>query len=376
MRVRFHEGIGAVSAADWNALLGADNPFLRHEFLQAMEASGSACPATGWTPRHLTLEDGKGRLLGAVPLYAKTHSFGEFVFDWLWADAWHRLGEAYYPKLVTGPPFSPVGGRRLLLAADDPALRARLAEALREAAAGQHCSGVHCLFPEPEELAALQRAGFLRRDDVQFHWHNRGYADFEDYLAGFTARRRKEVRRERRRVIAQGVHFETLTGRALDEATLDVVHDFHALTYARRGRTPYLNREFFSLLQQALPEAPVVFLARQGHRPAGMAYCLRGADTLYGRYWGGRGDIDCLHFEACYYQGIEYCIHEGLQRFEPGTQGEFKIRRGFEPVNVHSAHHFSHARLGAAVAEWLERERRAVAEYREEARDLLPFRAT
>lgn len=376
MRTRVHDGIHSIDRDAWNRLHGTGQPFLRHEFLAALEDSGAACPDTGWSPAHVTLES-DDELLAAMPLYAKSHSMGEFVFDWGWADAYARAGLEYYPKLVSMVPFSPVTGPRLLLApnaADPEHLRATLADAAVNLAAERGLSSVHWLFPAEDDLPLLTERGALRRDDVQYHWHNRGYAEFEDFLAGFTSKRRKAARRERRRVREQGITFRVLDGHALHEPWLDFVFQCYAMTYLERGRPPYLNRAFFRQIAQTLPDSVRVIAALEGESPIGMAFCLCDGEALYGRYWGSLKSVDCLHFETCYYQGIDLCIREGLQRFEPGTQGQFKLARGFEPTAVYSAHWIAHAGGREAIADFLRAERQAVAEYRDELGTHLPFR--
>lgn len=375
MRIRVHDGIRSINRDAWNRLSGTGQPFLRHEFLSALESSGSATPDTGWTPCHLTLES-DGDLLAAMPLYEKTHSMGEFVFDWGWADAYARAGLEYYPKLVSMVPFSPVTGPRLLTApaADAEALRGPLLEAALGLAEQRGRSSVHWLFPMHDELPRFAEHGGLQRDDVQYHWHNRGYADFDDFLATFTSKRRKAARRERRQVRGQGIRFRILDGHALDADWLDFIFHCYAMTYFERGRPPYLKREFFRRVADTLPDAVRVVAALEDSTPIAMAFCLRDAEALYGRYWGSLKAVDCLHFETCYYQGIDLCIREGLQRFEPGTQGQFKLARGFEPTPVHSAHCIAHADGREAIADFLRAERKAVASYRDELEAHLPFR--
>jgi len=361
-----------VDGAEWNALPGAQLPFLRHEFLLAMEESGCATPETGWEANHILLTGRDGRLCGALPLYLKSHSWGEFVFDIAWADAYHRAGLRYYPRLVSAVPFTPATGPRLL--ADDADVRASLVAAARRQMQALGVSSLHFLFPGERDRALLETTGLLPRLDCQFHWRNEDYASFEDFLASFKSEKRKKLRRERRRVSEAGIECRTLHGGDLDEATIDVVYRLHAMTFARYGHAPYLNRAFFDRIARTMPDALVVELASMHGDPVACAISLRGQDTLYGRYWGASGDFHSLHFELCYYRGIEYCIRERLGRFEPGTQGEHKLLRGFLPTPVWSMHEIADSRFGAAIGEWLERERAGRRTWLMQAATHLPFR--
>jgi uncharacterized protein len=372
VKARIARSLADVDAAEWNALPGADAPFLRHEFLLALESSGCATPATGWDARHVLLHSPDGRLAAALPLYLKTHSWGEFVFDFAWAEAYHRAGLRYYPRLVSAVPFTPATGPRLLAA--DAAGRAALLAAARSLGARLGASSLHVLFPSAEDRASLETAGLMPRLDCQFHWKNEGYSSFGDFLSCFTAEKRKKLRRERRRIVEAGIECRTLGGRELDEATLDVIFRLHAMTFARYGHAPYLNREFFGRLAATLPDALVVELASQGGEPVACAISLRGPGALYGRYWGASGDFHSLHFELCYYRGIEYCIRAGIPRFEPGTQGEHKLLRGFLPTPVWSLHEIADPRFAEAIGGWLARERAARYEWLREAALHLPFR--
>lgn len=376
MRTEILDSITGIAAQEWNRLAGQDTPFLRHEFLAALEQSGCATPATGWFPQHLLLRDEGGNLIGAMPLYRKMHSMGEFVFDWTWADAYRRAGLRYFPKLVTTVPFTPATGERLLCApgSDRPSIISALIKGALQHTAASGASSLHVLFPVPEEIEALRRHGLLIRKDCQFHWHNRGYVTFEDFLGEFTAEKRKKARRERRRVAEAGIVFRTLTGHEMQAGLWDAIMPLYARSFWRRGREPYLNERFFRAIAAQLPEKLVVILALQGSRPVGVAICFRSHDTLYGRYWGSAGDFHSLHFETCYYQGIEYCIAQGLRRFEPGTQGEHKISRGFVPTETWSAHWLSHPRFFAAVQDFVGRESAYVEEYMAAAAVHVPYR--
>jgi predicted N-acyltransferase len=366
--------IDAVAAADWNALSGAECPFLRHEFLAALEHSGCVGGDTGWIPAHLTLT-GHGRLLAAAPVYRKTHSWGEFVFDFGWAQAHERHDLPYYPKLLLAVPFSPVNAARLLLAPGLPAapLRDRLIGELMRRCAAEQISSAHALFVTDEELAALTAQGWLARSDVQFHWRNRGYTGFGDYLATFRSDKRKQIHRERRRIAEAGIHFLTLHGTDIEPAQLRFAFDVHERNFHRHGHQPYLNYACFEELARTLGDALMVKLACRGDVPVAAAVFLASHDALYGRYWGATGDFHSLHFETCYHQGIEYCIEHGIGRFEPGTQGEHKIVRGFEPVSTHSAHYIADPRFRAAIADFLQRERIAVQDYSAAAAAHVPF---
>lgn len=363
----------AVSAGDWNALVGDDHPFLRHEFLHALEASGSVSPATGWVPHHQTLWQGES-LVGVMPLYHKRHSFGEYVFDWAWADAWERAGGRYYPKALTAIPYTPAPGPRLALAAgvDPRAAREALASAWEEG----ELSSWHLLFAEQAEVAEWQstRPGLLARHGVQFQWRDRGYGDFDGFLAAMTSKRRKAIRRERRLVADQGLSLHRLEGEAIDAAALEHFYRCYEITYLERGRRGYLGLDFFRRLLATMPESLLLVQARLGERPVAAALYLQGAHTLYGRYWGSEVNADCLHFEACYYQGIEHCFERGLTAFDPGTQGEHKLTRGFEPRLLTSLHHIAHPRLRAAVARFCDEEREQVLAYRRAAESALPFK--
>jgi uncharacterized protein len=375
VQARFHDSIDAIGEAGWNALAG-DQPFLRYAFLAALERTGCVGPGTGWQPHHLTLKE-DSRLLAAVPLYLKEHSWGEFVFDFAWARAADLRGHAYYPKLVLAVPFTPATGPRVLCAgAADPARCCTEAlQAIAAHAREQALSSVHALFIDEVLREAAHAAGWLLRCDCHFQWHNHGFADFEDFLATFSADKRKKVHRERRRVAEQGIEFQTLQGGQLDAATLQLLYELHASTFMRHGHLPYLNPAFFQQLGQALGPQLIVKLARHGEQAVAAAIFLRSDTTLYGRYWGAVADYHSLHFECCYYQGIDYCIEHGLQHFEPGTQGEHKIARGFEPALTWSAHWLADSALRAAVARHLRQEAQAVRQYAAAAAAHVPFRA-
>jgi hypothetical protein len=374
IEARIVERIGDVAAAEWDALDASGNPFLRHAFLEALETSGCVGPDSGWHPRHLTLRDEAGRLVGATPLYLKDHSWGEFIFDWSWAQAYARAGLAYYPKLLSAVPFTPVTGPRLLVSESAPVgTHEALARALPAVAGEAGWSGAHVNFTTPGDQAALEGAGFLRRHDCRFLWRNRGYRDFEDFLDGFRSEKRKKARRERRRVAEAGIEFRTLPAAQVDGELWRTIFGFSERTFLRHGNAHYLNAGFLELVGQRMPEAVTVKVAELAGEAIAAALFFQGGSWLYGRYWGTSRAVDCLHFEACYYQGIEYCIEHGLAGFDPGTQGEHKLARGFEPTLTHSAHWLRHAGFAAAVARHLERERAAVDEYVAATAAHLPF---
>ena len=372
MPVQTLSSLAEIAPTRWDSLLGENpQPFVRHAFLAALEDSGSVGGRSGWRPRHQLFSDAKG-VIAALPVYRKTHSSGEYVFDWAWADACHRAGIEYYPKLLCAVPFSPVTGARLL---GDLQAAGRLLDHLTAGLVEQGQSSLHVNFTEADADAVFhERDGWLERLGCQFHWHNRGYRDFQDFLDGLTSRKRKQLRKEREQVAGQGIGFDRREGHQLTEAEWDFVYACYANTYHVRGQAPYLTRGFFSLLAERMPEAIRVVLARQGGRPVAMAFSLVDANGLYGRYWGCLAEFDRLHFETCFYQGIDQAIAAGLSRFDAGAQGEHKLIRGFEPVITRSWHYLAHPGLRAAVSDFLEQERLGVLRYAEAARDALPYR--
>ncbi|XKH59626.1 GNAT family N-acetyltransferase [Halomonas sediminis] len=369
--------IEAVTASQWNALVGADQPFMRHEFLHALEASGSVSAATGWEPCHLTLWQG-GNLVGAMPLYRKYHSYGEYVFDWGWADALERAGGQYYPKGLSAVPFTPVPGTRTLLAAhiDPLAARRLLAQGWQEACDQGSLSGWHLLFADDDDVEAWQKVcpALIVRHGVQFQWHDEQYGDFDGFLARMTSKRRKAIRRERRLVAEQGLELVRLEGEGITAEAMAHFYRCYTITYHERGRPPYLNREFFERLRHSLPASLLLVQARLEGKPVAAALYLQGAQSLYGRYWGSEIVADSLHFEACYYQGIEHCLARGLTLFDPGTQGEHKLIRGFAPRRLRSLHYLAHPGLETAVARFCAEERRQIEAYCQAAQEALPFK--
>jgi predicted N-acyltransferase len=365
--------LATTDAASWNSLAG-DSPFLRHEFLLALEQSGCVGDGTTWQPCYIVARDALG-LAGALPLFIKYDSHGEFVFDWGWADAYERASRNYYPKLVAAVPFTPATGRRLLLRDGQQADVAQLLiEAARVTAEEIGASSLHVLFPTEPEREMLARSGFLTRKACQFHWANGGYGSFDEFLGSFTADKRKKAKRERRRVAEAGIVFEHLRGDEPAPNDWDAILEFYSRTFWRRGREPYLNRAFFAAIAASMPESLLVVLARQHGAPIATAICFRSSTTLYGRYWGSSADFHSLHFETCYYQGIDYCIREGLERFEPGTQGEHKVARGFVPQPTWSCHWLRDADFHRAVGNFLVREARHVDAYIDEVGEHVPYR--
>jgi predicted N-acyltransferase len=375
MQTQLLESLTDIDADAWNGLAGDEYPFLRHEFLLALEQSGAVCEKTGWQTRHATLTDQAG-LCAILPLYIKHHSRGEYVFDQQWANAYHHYGLAYYPKLLSAIPFTPCQGPRMALRTDaDPGLALGQFTTAIEQLAGQHqLSSWHCLFPASQELKLLQKAPFSIREGVQFQWFNKNYRDFDSFLQTLNASKRKMIKRERRRVIEQGVNLQRLFGAEINEDHWQLFFGFYALTYLKKGSQPYLNLAFFRQIAATMPEQLILVLAYKEGQAVGAALSFIGKDTLYGRYWGCHEEYHSLHFEACYYQGIDYCIEQGLARFDSGAQGEHKIARGFEPVTTYSAHWLKDPQFANAIEDFLAREKAAVAAYKTEAASYLPFR--
>ena len=383
-RVRVIDDPASIAASAWNSLLAAQaqpTPFMKHEYLAALHASGSAVPATGWSPCFLLLERGH-ELMAAVALYAKTHSYGEYVFDWAWAEAYARHGLRYYPKLLGAVPFTPVPGTRLL--ARDAAARAALVQALEDLLAqNPRLSSAHLLFGDDHDRAALQAAGWMLRQGVQFHWEQDAAdpaPDFAALLARMQRDKRKKIQQERRRVAEQGVVFSVHEGAAITPPLWDFFHHCYTLTYAAHHSTPYLTRDFFARMAATMPEHWLMFVARRGGEAgepiaASLIAIDRPRRTAWGRYWGATEAVSCLHFEACYYQPLAWCLANGFTRFEGGAQGEHKMARGLLPVATHSAHWLRDPRFAGAVADFLEREGGGIAAYVDELRERNPFKA-
>jgi uncharacterized protein len=365
-----------VSSPELSARGQVNNPFILHEFLSALEESGSVGGRTGWQSRHLLAEDAKGNLFGAAPCYVKTHSRGEYVFDHGWAEAFERAGGNYYPKLQIAVPFTPVTGPRLL-ATSGPlgdAVRGALADALIEITTASELSSAHVTFLTEPEWRALGRRGFLQRTDQQFHWENADYTNFEDFLNRLASRKRKSIRRERKEALRAGIEVCWLTGGDLTEAVWDAFFGFYMETGSRKWGRPYLTREFFSLVGQKMRDRILLVMARRAGRWIAGAINFIGADTLYGRNWGATEHHPFLHFEICYYQAIAYAIANGLKRVEAGAQGEHKLARGYLPHTTYSAHFIANPALRRAVADYLARERVYVQAAAEELAAAAPFR--
>lgn len=372
-KIRFHGSLEPIEAADWDALRPDDNPFLSHAFLSALEQTGCIRPDWGWQAHHLALYDG-ARLVAAAPLYLKGNSHGEFVFDWSWAAAWERAGGDYYPKLLNAVPYSPVNGPRLLAGRGEqaPLLRKALVQAMRGEADRLGLSSIHANFLVGDEPAAFGDE-WLPRSDVQFHWHNRDYADFDAFLAALNHKKRKNIRQERAQVARSGLAIEIRGGSSLTEPEWRRIHALYEATFDAKGNHAALTRGFFLALGQALGDAVQVVLARDGETIVAMALLIRSSSTLYGRYWGASVDVPGLHFELCYYRGIDYAIHHGLRCFEPGAQGEHKLARGFLPVRTQSRHYLAHPDFRRAVRDALVHEARSVEGYAEELRAHSPY---
>jgi len=377
-RARVLNDLSEVEPADWNRLAGG-HPMLSHEFFHALHQTGCASADSGWLPQFLTLWDGaaaKGedgpppRLSAAMPLYVKSHSYGEYVFDWAWADAYQRHGLGYYPKLLAAIPFSPVSGPRLLAATD--AERSALIQAAL--ALAQNTSSLHVLFPQPAEAELMRSAGMMLRSGVQFHWANPGYGSFEEFLAQLSRDKRKKINQERRRVRDAGVSFRRLRGGEIKEDDWAFFAGCYNRTYREHRSTPYLNLEFFRRLGQTMPQHVLLIVAEREGRPIASALNLYSQETLYGRYWGALEYLPCLHFETCYYQALEFCIEEGIRVFEGGAQGEHKLARGFLPVKTLSAHWLAHPEFSDAVERFLEREHQGIARYVDELNEHSPYK--
>jgi len=373
MRITIADSIGEFEPRAWNALADTRYPFLRHEFLLAAESTGCVAPESGWQPRHIGLLDPSGHLVGAMPLYEKSHSWGEFVFDWSWAHAYERAGLAYYPKLVSAVPFTPASSPRLLAATDDR--RSALLKAARTIASDGDYSSLHVLFPRGDELRALESAGFKLRRDCQFHWHNHDYRSFDDFLSGFSAAKRKKVRRDRRHVKEQGISFRRMAGHEMDDSIWRDVYELISRTFLRRGSLPYFSLDFFLEVSTRLPGCIMVVIAEKSRSPIAAAVFYDSPDALYGRYWGADASYNALHFETCYYQGIEYCIEHRRRRFEPGTQGEHKISRGFTPVKTWSAHWLERPEFLDAVGRFVDEEGRHIDQYVDVISEHTPYKS-
>ena len=374
LSLSLHGSIHEIPATEWQACAGDSNPFVSHAFLSAVEDSGSAGARTGWLPRHAALRDETGRLVAAAPMYAKGHSYGEYVFDHGWARAFEQAGGDYYPKLQVASPFSPVTGPRLLIHPRSGLAPAVLAQALSQACRDMSLSSVHVTFCTESEYDALGDAGWLQRLGVQYHWHNQGFKDFEDFLAVLNARKRKSIRRERRDAGAAGLVFRTLQGDAIEASHWKAFYRFYESTVDRKWGSAYLTEKFFPLLSERLGARVVLMLAEQNGKPVAGALNLAGESALYGRNWGCLGDFPFLHFELCYYRAIDFAIAHGFATVEAGAQGEHKIQRGYVPTATYSAHWIAHPGLRRAIGQHLERERPAMLAEIDALAHLSPFK--
>ncbi len=370
VEARIARAVGELPADQWDAL-SAGNPFLSHAFLTALEESGSVGRGTGWDPAPITIHGADGQLAAALPAYLKAHSQGEYVFDHAWADAWHRAGGNYYPKLQIAVPFTPATGPRLLLA--DPAFAVPLLRAAEQVCEENGLSSAHATFIAPEQVPLFEAAGWMLRSDIQFHWENRGYASFDDFAAALSSRKRKDIRKERA-AAQEGVEIQHLTGAAIRPEHWDAFWTFYQDTGARKWGTPYLTREAFTLLGERMADQILLVMAFIGETPVAGALNFIGKDALYGRYWGAVLEKPFLHFELCYYQAIDAAIALGLSRVEAGAQGGHKLARGYEPVETWSAHYIVHPGFRTAIADFLERERQGVAQDRLYLAERAPFK--
>jgi len=375
MEVKQINSMTQVDCAAWNRLAGDAYPFLRHEFLLALEQSGSVCAQTGWEPAHLLVMD-DDELLAFMPLYLKRHSWGEYVFDQQWAQAYRQQGLDYYPKWLTAIPFTPCQGARIVIqaAADLLEITQLLLDFIKQLADKRDVSSWHCLFPTEPQAELLRSLGLSIREGVQFQWLNRGYHDFNAYLQTLTAGKRKMIKRERRRIGEQGVSLLRIAGPDVSEAQWRAFFRFYAMTYLKRGSAPYLNLAFFQQIAATMAEQLLLVLAVKDGDTIAAALSFVGADTLYGRYWGCDEQYHSLHFEVCYYQGLDFCIEHGLQRFDSGAQGEHKIARGFEPITTYSAHWIKDARFAKAIGRFLVEEQEVMQRYKQDAAFYLPFK--
>jgi hypothetical protein len=374
-RTHIVSDLSEVGQASWDALVraqAAPTPFLSYAFLHALHASGSASPETGWQPQFLLLFDERDVLAAALPLYVKGHSYGEYVFDWAWADAYQRHGLDYYPKLLSAIPFTPVAGSRLL--ARDAAARAALVDLLCATQQATEVSSTHVLFPPEDEAGQLRDAGFLLRSGVQFHWLNQNYRSFDEFLATLEQKKRKNIRAERRKVMEAGVTMRRVRGVGATREDWVLFNRCYRNTYREHHSTPYLNLDFFLRIGATMPDNILLVIAEKEGRAIAASLVIHDADTLYGRYWGALEHVPCLHFEAAYYQPLEFCIEQGIATFEGGAQGEHKMARGFLPTRTWSAHWLAHPSFADAVERFLEREAGGIDDYMDELNERNPFR--
>lgn len=375
MHVLQINSISQVSSTDWNNLAGIAYPFLRHEFLLALEESGSVCQKTGWIPAHLLVLD-DNKLVAFMPLYLKEHSWGEYVFDHQWAQAYQQHDLNYYPKWLTAIPFTPCQGARIVFnnAIDTFEITHLLFSFIKNLSIQHNISSWHCLFPYPTTSPLFNTLQLIIREGVQFQWLNKNYQNFDDFLQRLTTSKRKMIKRERRRVTEQGISLRRISGLDVSAVQWQIFYDFYAMTYLKKGSQPYLNLAFFQQIARTMGDQILLVLAYKDDSPIAAALNFIGKDTLYGRYWGCYDEYKSLHFETCYYQGLDYCIEQGLKRFDSGAQGEHKISRGFEPITTYSVHWIKDKRFTKAIQQFVTEEKIAVEQYKQNTTAYLPFK--
>ena len=382
MEISFLHSINDISATQWDNLFSSDAPFTHHAFLLALESSGCTQASTGWQAQHIIVSL-KGENIAAMPCFIKSHSYGEYVFDWAWADAYHKHGHNYYPKLVAAIPFTPVSGSRLGFSKSVQSSQQKLSiiklidQTIRHKSHSLQLSSWHVLFPNKELSSLLDESGWQQRIAVQYHWFNRQYNDFDSFLSQLKSRKRKNISKERLAISKQGIQVKTFRGHEIDENLMNSFYRFYQQTYLKRsGQTGYLNRDFFQKIRTAMPDNLVMFCALKDDRLIAAALCFKDSKTLYGRYWGCDHEHSFLHFETCYYQGIEFCIANQLQRFDPGAQGEHKIPRGFEPIETFSNHVILNPDFSQAITRFIEKEKKQLVPHIAYLQTLLPFKVT
>ena len=379
MKIHFIESIKNIDETTWNNLVDSDYPFMQHSFLLSLEESKCVGEGTGWYTFHLVVKEEED-VIALMPMYIKTDSHGEFIFDWSWADAFYRNGMDYYPKLVSAIPFTPASGPRLCVLDESKRtlITSLIKEGLEEISIKLGISSAHILLPEKKELTSYVDSGFSTRTSYSFHWFNNNYSDFDDFLKELTSRQRKNLRKERSKIFDQNIHMERIPGEDITEELWDSFFKFYQITYLKRGMQAYLNLDFFHKISERLPKSLLLVIAKEAKTKGHLAGALNFCDSknLYGRYWGCLEEYDSLHFESCYYQGIEHCIEMKLNKFDPGVQGEHKIKRGFLPVETFSSHWIKDDRFKKAIDDFLIREREHILEYNERCKSLLPFKSS
>jgi len=377
MKVEFAESIKNIDEDVWNKIVNSDYPFLNYSFLLALEETKCVGEGTGWYPFHLLIKENK-EIIALMPMYLKTDSHGEFIFDWSWADAYYRNGMEYYPKLVSAIPFTPASGPRLCSLSEEniPELVRLIKEAIEEISTHLKLSSAHVLLPEYRELEHFMNSGFSLRTSYSFHWFNNNYKGFNDFLNGLTSRQRKNIKKERMKILDQNITIEKIEGKNITETLWNDFFNFYQVTYLKRGMSPYLNLDFFLKLTEIFPDNLLLVVAKdlKNNKPVAGALNFYDSKVLYGRYWGCLEQYDSMHFECCYYQGIEYCIEKGINKFDPGVQGEHKIKRGFLPIETYSAHWIKDTRFRKAIDNFLIEERANILDYKERCKSLLPFK--